>query len=92
MLNLAPCNFIDCERTTRRGAMQIGGLAGLGISLPSLLAARSAQAREAAAPRHAGSSRDMNCILVWTQGGTSHHAKLRFNTVDFPLQFLDLCF
>ena len=73
MLNLAPCNFIDCERTTRRGAMQIGGLAGLGISLPSLLAARSAQAREAAAPRHAGSSRDMNCILVWTQGGTSHH-------------------
>ncbi|MCA9066066.1 MAG: DUF1501 domain-containing protein [Planctomycetaceae bacterium] len=65
MLSFLPQRFRNCERVTRRGALQIGSLAGLGISLPQLLAAE----------RHAqpGSTKDVNCILIWTQGGTSHH-------------------
>lgn len=56
----------DCQRPSRRQFLQLGSLAGLGISLPSLLAARRAAA--AASP-----AQSVNCILVWTQGGTSHH-------------------
>jgi hypothetical protein len=43
-------------------------LTGLGLTLPDLLAAKAASlARQGKSPR------DINCILVWTQGGTSHH-------------------
>lgn len=67
MLNLDPRLLRDCERVTRRGALQIGSLTGLGLSLPQLLASRQAQAA-------AGETRpDRNCILIWTRGGTSHH-------------------
>jgi hypothetical protein len=38
------------------------------MSLPTFLRARSAQA--------AATSRDVNCILIWTHGGTSHHDTL----------------
>ncbi|MDA0591695.1 MAG: DUF1501 domain-containing protein [Planctomycetota bacterium] len=55
----------NCEGVSRRSFLQIGALTGLGLSLPTLLAARAK-----AAP--SGSS-DVNCILVWTRGGTSHH-------------------
>jgi hypothetical protein len=44
----------------------VGVLAGLGVALPSFFA-RQAQARGKAA------ARDVNCILIWTRGGTSHH-------------------
>lgn len=69
MLHLLPTALRDCERVSRRGLLQIGSLAGLGISLPQWLAARQAAAGSAA-PQLA---RDISCILVWTQGGTSHH-------------------
>lgn len=55
-------------RMSRRNAMHIGGLAGLGVSLPLVLEAR---ARAAAATGRAAD--DINCILLWTLGGTSHH-------------------
>jgi hypothetical protein len=51
----------------RREFLKIGALAGLGLSLPTWFGVRSAQA---AARRPAA---DVNCILIWTQGGTSHH-------------------
>ncbi|MFT5522201.1 MAG: hypothetical protein ACI9G1_005064 [Pirellulaceae bacterium] len=54
----------DCQRVTRRAALQVGVLAGLGVSLPMALQQQSLGA---------GASRDMNCILIWTRGGTSHH-------------------
>jgi hypothetical protein len=44
--------------------LQVGALAGLGVSLPSLLAAEA---------RAAGGGSGVNCILIWTRGGTSHH-------------------
>ncbi len=52
---------------SRRHAIQIGTLAGMGISLPTLAGIRRAQAAEGKPVR------DLNCILIWTQGGTSHH-------------------
>jgi hypothetical protein len=69
MLSLLPYFSRDCERVSRRSFLQIGTLAGLGVSLPMALAARRSSA--------AGSSTDANCILIWAQGGTSHH-----DTVD----------
>ncbi len=66
MLNLLPGFDRDCERLSRRCLLQVGGLAGLGVSLPTLLASREASA--------AGDSKqDINCIVIWTRGGTSHH-------------------
>jgi uncharacterized protein (DUF1501 family) len=53
----------NCEGMQRRDFLRVGALAGLGLSVPQLLAAK-AMARPA---------RDVSCILVWTLGGTSHH-------------------
>ena len=59
--------FQNCSGVSRRGFLEIGTLAGLGLSLPSALAMRKAAANDQmlATPR--------NCILIWTHGGTSHH-------------------
>jgi hypothetical protein len=67
MRNLLPGEFRDCESVSRRSFLQIGALGGLGLSLPTLLAVRQAQAESG----HA--TKDVNCILIWTRGGTSHH-------------------
>lgn len=67
MLNLLPTLARDCERVSRRSLLQVGSLAGLGISLPTILARKQALAKAGVA------SKDVNCILIWTQGGTSHH-------------------
>jgi hypothetical protein len=53
-----------CEGIERREFLKIGALAGLGLALPDWFAAR------AGAKHHTA---DVNCILIWTRGGTSHH-------------------
>jgi uncharacterized protein (DUF1501 family) len=58
----------DCAGMHRRSFLRLGALAGLGLSLPALRAGRQ-QARA----RGAGPKAEVNCILIWTQGGTSHH-------------------
>src|SRR5487761_1012515 len=75
MLKLLPRTTRDCEGIHRRSFLQVGTLAGLGLSLPTLLAGRSAAhtADSAAAGGSSPPGRDVNCILIWTQGGTSHH-------------------
>ena len=65
MLRLLPHFTRDCEGLHRRNFLQVGTLAGLGLSLPTLLAGRRAAADTPA--------KDVNCILIWAQGGTSHH-------------------
>lgn len=65
MLNLLSYVSRDCERVSRRSFLQVGTLAGLGVTLPLALAARKANGAAASSTR--------NCILIWTQGGTSHH-------------------
>lgn len=71
MLSLFSQKMSTCAGMSRRSALQIGTLGGLGMSLPSFLAARS-HAATTSAPHKAAPS-NINCILVWTQGGTSHH-------------------
>src|SRR5690242_4469053 len=68
MLNLLPASLRTCEGISRRNLLQVGALGGLGLSLPNVLA-REAQAKEA----NRSSAVAQNCILIWTQGGTSHH-------------------
>ncbi|MBP88062.1 MAG: hypothetical protein CMJ64_15280 [Planctomycetaceae bacterium] len=60
-------NITNGEGLSRRSFLQVGALAGLGVSLPHALAQKRALA---AAGR---STSDVNCILIWTRGGTSHH-------------------
>jgi len=55
----------ECDSVSRRSFLEVGALAGLGVTLPLALAANKARA--------AGSSGAANCILIWTRGGTSHH-------------------
>src|SRR5262249_29880469 len=65
MLSFMPRTTRDCQGVHRRHFLQVGVLGGLGLSLPAFLQAK-------AAAKEAG-GRDVNCILIWTQGGTSHH-------------------
>ena len=67
MLNLSPTRMWMCEGIERRAFLKLGALTGLGLSLPSVFASKQAQAREGR------KSADVNCILIWTRGGTSHH-------------------
>lgn len=69
MLNFFPQMMKTCEGVSRRSFLQVGSLGGLGLSLPGFLAAKAAAANNTAGK----SASDVNCILVWTQGGTSHH-------------------
>jgi uncharacterized protein (DUF1501 family) len=67
MLNFLPARMWTCEGIERRAFLKLGALAGLGLSLPALFAAKQAQARQGR------KTDDVNCILIWTRGGTSHH-------------------
>ena len=66
MLHMFSDAIHNARGTSRRSFLQIGALGGLGISLPMALAQKQAVAQ-------AGKSdSDINCILIWTQGGTAH--------------------
>src|SRR5688572_13267641 len=53
----------NCSGTSRRTFLRVGGLAALGLTLPTYLRLR------AAAP---GPAKAKKCILLWMQGGPSH--------------------
>ncbi|MCA9120336.1 MAG: DUF1501 domain-containing protein [Planctomycetaceae bacterium] len=57
----------SCDRVSRRSFLQVGALAGLGVSLPIAIASKKLAAAQG---RHES---DVNCIVIWTRGGTSHH-------------------
>ncbi|MFN0196304.1 MAG: DUF1501 domain-containing protein [Planctomycetaceae bacterium] len=59
-------NQVSLKRISRRQTLQVGVLGGLGISLPHLLAQKESSAASPPAD-------DVNCIVIWTRGGTSHH-------------------
>jgi hypothetical protein len=70
MLKLFPTRESNCERTRRRFLVEVGAIAPLGVTLPGLL-------RATALGGEAGrAKKDINCILIWTRGGTSHHDTL----------------
>ncbi len=66
-----------CDRITRRELMRIGGLSGLGLSLPSLLRTADIAAREAAGPGVPSADktfgRAKNVIYLYLQGGPPQH-------------------
>ena len=68
MVDCFPSGQNSGQKLGRRAFLRVGVLGGLGLSLPTLLAAR--RARGASGGRAAG---DVSCILIWTRGGTSHH-------------------
>lgn len=59
-----------CDGVNRRSFLKIGSLGGM-MSLPLWLQGRAALAKETNSP-----PRDVNCIFIWTHGGTSHHDTL----------------
>ena len=72
MLNLFPGFARTCEGVSRRSFLQLGSLAGLGVSLPNVVA-QQALAKNNTGRHTPQIGTDTNCILIWTQGGTSHH-------------------
>ncbi len=72
MLNLFPGTMRTCAGVSRRNFLQIGTLAGIGVSLPHVLS-QQALAKTKGSGHVGKNASDVNCILVWTQGGTSHH-------------------
>lgn len=66
MLDLFTRTASDCSGRSRRSFLQVGGLAAFGLTLPTYLKAMAEQpvARTVKAKR---------CILLWMQGGPSHH-------------------
>ncbi len=72
MLKLFRKHSPDCESVNRRNfLLEVGSIGSLGLSLDMLLRGQAASASPTGA--QAG---DVNCILIWTQGGTSHHDTL----------------
>src|SRR5262249_34883493 len=56
----------DCTGVSRRTFLRVGGLSALGLSLPDSLRRRAAAAGTP-------DPRAVRCILLWMQGGPSHH-------------------
>lgn len=50
----------------RRRLLQIGALTGFGVTLETRQAAHRLRAEQGSGVK------DVNCILIWTRGGTSH--------------------
>ncbi len=69
MLDLSTGRTADCTGLSRRSFLRVGGLSALGLSLASFLRLKQTAAASGAAP----SGKAVNCILMWMQGGPSHH-------------------
>jgi uncharacterized protein (DUF1501 family) len=65
MLDLPTGRSPDCTGLSRRSFLRVGGLSALGLSLPAFLRLRALSA--------APSRKAVNCVLLWMQGGPSHH-------------------
>jgi hypothetical protein len=70
MLKLFPQRSSTCEFNRRDFLVEVGSIGTLGLTLGTLLR------HEAAAASQGGRAKDINCILIWTRGGTSHHDTL----------------
>jgi uncharacterized protein (DUF1501 family) len=67
MFDLSTGSSRDCSGVSRREFLRVGGLSALGLSLASFLRL------QAAAPKPSARKKTINCILLWMQGGPSHH-------------------
>lgn len=64
MFDLHTGKSSDCTGMSRRQFLRVGGLSAFGLTLPQLLSAK---------PPAASGKKATNCILLWMQGGPSHH-------------------
>ena len=64
MFDLFTGSSKDCTGLSRRGFLRVGGLSALGLSLAGYLRA---------AAKAPVAKKNVNCILMWMQGGPSHH-------------------
>jgi hypothetical protein len=70
MLDLFLGRTSDCTGISRRNFLRVGGLAALGLTLPGFLRLQKAAADYGPAdPKR----KAVRCILLWMQGGPSHH-------------------
>src|SRR4051794_28038957 len=69
MLDLNTGRSSDCTGLSRRTFLRVGGLSALGLSLPGFLRLRQAAAASGDVPQR----KAVSCILMWMQGGPSHH-------------------
>src|SRR4051794_20314591 len=69
MLDLTIGRTVDCTGLSRRNFLRLGGLSTLGLSLPGFFRLQQAAAAAGGAP----AGQTINCILLWMQGGPSHH-------------------
>ncbi len=60
----------NCEGSSRRDFLKVGGLSLFGLTLPKLLEAQATAAASGKPGR--AKPRDVNCILLWTDGGMSN--------------------
>ena len=69
MLDLRTGTASDCSGLSRRSFLRVGGLAAFGLTLPAYLRAMAEQ------PVYSGNTakKAKRCILLWMQGGPSHH-------------------
>lgn len=63
--------YKNCNGVTRRDFIQVGLGGALGLGLCDLLRLRAGAAEAGAKPKLAG--RNVNCILIWQDGGPSHY-------------------
>jgi len=68
MLDLNTGRSSDCTGLSRRSFLRVGGLSALGLSLAGYLRLQAAAADAVSKPAKA-----KRCILLWMQGGPSHH-------------------
>ncbi len=104
MLRFTSGSSRSCDGISRRSFLEVGALAGLGVALPTLLASRQSALANATSAN--GNTQDVNCILIWTRGGTSHHdtfdpkpeapvsVRGEFNVIDTAIpgiKFTEIC-
>jgi uncharacterized protein (DUF1501 family) len=70
MLDLFTGRTSDCTGLSRRTFLRVGGLAALGLTLPGFL---RLQRLAASYGRADPKKKAVRCILLWMQGGPSHH-------------------
>lgn len=67
MLDLFTGSTSDCTGLSRREFLRVGGLSALGLTLSGYLRLQQAAAASGVTPK------TVRCILMWMQGGPSHH-------------------
>ena len=69
---------LNCDGRGRRDFLRLGlGSAAAGIGLSQLMGLRAQAAERAGKAR----AEDVNCILVWLDGGPTHHESFDFGTI-----------